>query len=95
GGEAKRHAKRTVWAREFPVWATENPVTLSVSPQMLIGRSLGRGVFRAFSKENSEDLTNKRGKTRNPPQTDKNQRRHACVISDGGEAGGFRGHSRG
>ena len=64
GGEAKRHAKRTVWATEFPVWATENPVTLSVSPQMLIGRSLGRGVFRVFSKENSEDLTNKGGENK-------------------------------
>ena len=28
---------------------------------MLIGRSLGRGVFRVLSKENSEDLTNKGG----------------------------------
>ena len=31
---------------------------------MLIGRSLGRGVFRVFSKENSEDLTNKGGENK-------------------------------
>ena len=85
----------TVRATDFPVSVTENPVTLTVTAETHTLPRVNEGAFRAFSIENSGDLTKAWYVAQEYIAYCQNQRRHTCAIFKRGAGGGFRGHSRG